>query len=226
MLEFLNQNSGAFAVIFSAIVAISTIVYACLTWKLVSETRKMRKIQTEPLVSLKLQYRDDFETAIDLIIKNIGKGSAKNINFNIEPNLIDPFGRLVNDRNIIKSGIEYLEPNQEVRTTVAVITDYENKYKDKIYKIDINYHNIKGDKLQDVFKFDFSDFVGLSELKDDSLKKVANSIANIERNLLLVLNNSRRLQINTYNSEDRKEEHKKQLEREEEYFKQSKKNKK
>jgi len=43
LLEFLNQNSGAFAVIFSAMVAFATIVYAILTWKLVSETKKMRE---------------------------------------------------------------------------------------------------------------------------------------------------------------------------------------
>ena len=48
VLEFLNENRGAFAVAFSAVVAIATIVYAILTWRLVSETRKMRVAQTEP----------------------------------------------------------------------------------------------------------------------------------------------------------------------------------
>lgn len=48
VLEFLNENRGAFAVAFSAVVAITTVVYAILTWRLVSETRKMRVAQTEP----------------------------------------------------------------------------------------------------------------------------------------------------------------------------------
>ncbi|PNR89319.1 hypothetical protein X925_03280 [Petrotoga sp. 9T1HF07.CasAA.8.2] len=48
VLEFLNQNSGALAVVFSALVAIATIVYAKLTWSLVAETRKMREAQIEP----------------------------------------------------------------------------------------------------------------------------------------------------------------------------------
>ena len=39
LVEFLNENSGAFAVV----VAIATVVYAILTWRLVSETRKMRE---------------------------------------------------------------------------------------------------------------------------------------------------------------------------------------
>jgi len=47
-LEFLNENSGAFVVIFSAVVAIATIVYAILTWRLVSETRKMRFEHWQP----------------------------------------------------------------------------------------------------------------------------------------------------------------------------------
>ena len=50
ILEFLNQNSGAFSVLFSGLVALATVVYVVLTWKLVSETKKMRKVQTEPKI--------------------------------------------------------------------------------------------------------------------------------------------------------------------------------
>ncbi len=39
-LEYLNHNSGAFNVIFSGLVAFSTIVYAFLTRSLVSEQEK------------------------------------------------------------------------------------------------------------------------------------------------------------------------------------------
>jgi hypothetical protein len=44
--------------VFSGVVALSTVVYAVLTWKLVAETRKMREAQTEPKVSVFVEMND------------------------------------------------------------------------------------------------------------------------------------------------------------------------
>jgi len=60
ILEFLNQNSGAFSVLFSGLVALATVVYVVLTWKLVSETKKMRKVQTEPKICVFIQPREEY----------------------------------------------------------------------------------------------------------------------------------------------------------------------
>jgi len=49
-LDLLNRNSGAFTVLFSAVVALATVVYAILTWRLVTETKEMREVQTEPKI--------------------------------------------------------------------------------------------------------------------------------------------------------------------------------
>jgi len=48
------------SLIFSALVAVSTMVYAVLTWKLVSETKKMREAQTEPKISVSIQPREEW----------------------------------------------------------------------------------------------------------------------------------------------------------------------
>ena len=42
-------------VAFTGVVALSTVVYAFLTWRLVSETRRMREVQTEPRVSVRVE---------------------------------------------------------------------------------------------------------------------------------------------------------------------------
>ena len=52
LLYFVNQNSGAIQVVFSGIVTLATLIYAVLTWKLVSETRRMRKAQTDAKVTV------------------------------------------------------------------------------------------------------------------------------------------------------------------------------
>lgn len=81
MLEYFNQNSGALSVLFAGIVAISTIIYAILTGSLVRETKKMRKVQTEPKIAVYLEQNNAIQNSLDMVIKNIGMGSAHNIKF-------------------------------------------------------------------------------------------------------------------------------------------------
>jgi hypothetical protein len=63
LFEFLNKNSGALSVLFSAAVTVATVVYAILTWKLVRETMLLREAQTEPRIEITAQ---PFETAFKL----------------------------------------------------------------------------------------------------------------------------------------------------------------
>lgn len=79
--KFLNENSAALTVIFSAVVTLATAVYAILTWILVSETRKMRQVQTEPKIEISLQSLDIAVHIVRLHIRNIGLGPALNIRF-------------------------------------------------------------------------------------------------------------------------------------------------
>ncbi|MBI5778974.1 MAG: hypothetical protein HZA49_05915 [Planctomycetes bacterium] len=83
MLEFLNQNSGAFNLLFSFLVSLATIVYAILTWRLVSETRKIREIQIDPKISINIQPKEEAKSFIEMVIKNIGLGPAYNISFEL-----------------------------------------------------------------------------------------------------------------------------------------------
>lgn len=45
-------------IVFTDVVAASTIAYAVLTWRLVAETRRMQEIQTEPGLSVRLGDSD------------------------------------------------------------------------------------------------------------------------------------------------------------------------
>jgi hypothetical protein len=81
----LNQNLGIISLVFAGVVAISTIIYALLTWKLVNETSKLREFQTEPRISLSVELDQNTVTLMDLTIENIGHGPAYTIAFEIFP---------------------------------------------------------------------------------------------------------------------------------------------
>lgn len=70
---------------FTGIVAKSTFVYAVLTWRLVSETKRLRVAQTEPMVSVTYHPREEWINFSDFRIKNVGAGPALEIKFEVEP---------------------------------------------------------------------------------------------------------------------------------------------
>lgn len=113
ILDFLNANSGSFSVLFAFLVAFATIVYAILTAKLVSETIKLRKAQTEPNVCAYVQIMSGWYPFNAFVIENIGMGPAKEIKLSVKRDFeID--NEKVSELSVIKNGINYLAPNQKI----------------------------------------------------------------------------------------------------------------
>jgi hypothetical protein len=67
-------------VVFTGIVALSTVFYAVVTLRLVSETRRMREVQTEPRESVRAELTTlGGQDGMNLVIQNDGQGPAENI---------------------------------------------------------------------------------------------------------------------------------------------------
>ena len=132
ILEALKQHSDALTVIFTAVVTLSTVVYAILTAILVSETRKMREVQTEPKIHITLE---SFVFAIHIIrlnIQNIGFGPASNLTFHLSviaggdsaEKLLSEF----TESNFFKTGLRHFGPGQNVYSAYTQTTqDFEGK---------------------------------------------------------------------------------------------------
>ena len=221
LLEFLNQNSGAFAVVFSAIVAIATIVYAILTWELVSETKKMRESQTEPKVSVTIQPREEWINFIDMVIQNIGLGPAYNIKFEVSPDFEYTKGGFLSNLGFIKNGLGYLSPNQKLQFFLTSLSEnFEVKTK-KPFKIKVTYQNSLGKKYEDVYIIDFSQLIGLSQLGEPPLYKIAKNIDDIRKDIHNLSTGFNRLKVIRYTKEEVEKETKQMLEQ---YKKQEKEN--
>jgi hypothetical protein len=85
MINWLNTNAAVVSLIFSAVVAGSTVVYACLTAMLVSETHRMRQLQMQPRIEVTLQPREEWMNLISMHVRNIGLGPAYDISFELVP---------------------------------------------------------------------------------------------------------------------------------------------
>lgn len=187
MIEYLNANSGSLSVFFSFIVALSTVCYAILTWRLVTETKRLREVQTEPKVSIRMESEEYSIGFIALFIKNEGQGPAYDVKFSYQflekesssKNIIDDFEKL----KFLKRGFDYLSPGQEVKSFfTSTYQAGDNLFKTKI-EVDISYKNIHSKAILDKYLLDFSSFENRIQAGKPYLYEISNSLENIDKNL-------------------------------------------
>lgn len=207
LLDFLNQNSGSLSLIFSGVVTIATVTYVILTRSLVKETKKLRKVATEPLISIYIEPEERWINLIDLVIKNIGGGPAYNISFRIEPDfLIDK------DRNKYLSSLsfmqhlEYLSAGQCLRFFLASAVDVLNRENGKSFKITVSYEGKDKAKYEEEFIINFEKFKGLERIGEPPLHQIAKAIDKISKDIGHLSTGFHRVKTDIYISKDREQE--------------------
>jgi len=116
VVHFLNSNAGALNVVFSAVVALATVVYALLTWKLVSETSELRRAQTDAFVIVAAVPNQQAFGFLDMIVRNDGSGPAYDVTFEISECTLPEVQKKLADTGFIKRGLAYLPSRHEFRT--------------------------------------------------------------------------------------------------------------
>ncbi len=146
-------------IIFSGMVAISTVVYAILTWKLTSETRKSREGQTEPCIVMYPIYNINYfyNNQIDIIIENVGMGPSRNISFEIvdykeKKNTSSDLIEKIKELSFMRNGIKILSPKNQER--YKLIGNYNEIL--EYVKIKITYENYNGKKLTYNYEINFN----------------------------------------------------------------------
>ena len=146
-------------VFFSGVVALSTVFYAILTWRLVNETRRMRLAQTEPMVTITYHSREGSFGDIDLCIKNVGGGPALDIKFKVEPDFEYYKGIMLSELGLFKNGLNCLEPGGERRFFLTRLTG--RRELGPPFEIKASYQGTIGIEKTDRFTIDFSEMAGL-----------------------------------------------------------------
>ena len=202
-------------VVFAGVVAISTVVYAVLTWRLVSETKKMRRVQTDPLVSVHVEFNEqDGQGRMDLVIRNDGQGAAENISFEFEgdPTYFDD-ERPINELPVIRDGLRYLGPQQGFRIILGwLFGEQFTRATKEPWSFTLSYRSLSGDLTSDTYHIDFSQFVGLI-IPGAPLPRIEKHLDTMQRDLHLVASGFSKLYVLTQTKEEARRE-------EEEFLKQ------
>lgn len=212
ILKILNENAGAIGVIFSGLVTLATVVYAILTWKLVTETRRMRRAQTDAKVTVRIEPREETVHFIKFFISNEGIGPAYDVKFEIVPIPDKKIDQSIRDKisslGYFKSGIEYLSPNQELSSFLtSMLEDFDSKINTS-FNIKISYRNGSGERSEDVYLIDFSIFHGFSTIGKPSLYTIAQEIEKIQKDFHHIAAGFKALKVITQTKEEHiQEEH-------------------
>jgi hypothetical protein len=229
VLKCLNQNSGSIGVLFSGLVTLATLVYAILTWKLVNETRRMRKVQTDAKVVVSLDTRKEAINFIDFILKNEGNGPAYDLKFTAEP--VDPENSEASILTGIRSfgffnkGLDYLSSRQEIRSFLTSMLENFQQKIDTSIRIDVSYKSSFGERFNEKYILDFSIFKGIHQLGKPNLYSIAKSLEKIQTDIHNLTAGSSQVRVLTQTKAEYLEEEQKRLEEAEEFFRKQDKEK-
>lgn len=210
VLDFLNKNSGALTVLFTAVVTISTVVYSILTGKLVSETTKMRQVQTEPKIEITIEPFDFAINIVRLHVRNIGIGPAMNVTFNmkiisggqIAQTLIDEFTKA----NFLKIGLKYFGPGQERYSHYTQLTQQYNEKIESVLVVETSYQSTTGVNYIEQSIIDMSELKGAYQLGTPNLYSIAKSLEKIQQDISNIVSGHKKISAQIYTEEDRQKE--------------------
>lgn len=181
----LNQT---LTLVFSGIVAISTIVYAYLTAKLVKETREMRLLQITPDVQVYLEKADTNPHFVYCIIENFGYGKASDVKFTI----IKDFKYYENERlglskmGSFKHGLSSFYPKKRYKYYLTdLLTNFENKIENSI-EIGVTYKDIHKQKYKRNFVLRIDEILGSGMMQnppDSFIGKISYELKEINKTI-------------------------------------------
>lgn len=171
----------------------------------------MRKVQTEPNLSIFMQPLEQSLSFIDLVIQNIGLGPAYNLIFKIDPDFEYERGKLLSGRGFLKKGIGYLAPSQKIVCFLTSLFENRKSKLENSFKIRVKYENAMGIMYDDIFEIDFSELIGLERIGTPPIHKIADNIEKINNNIDRISSGFNRVKVIAYTKEDIEEEYAKHV---------------
>jgi hypothetical protein len=210
--------------------AIATVAIAILTFILAKETWYLREAQIRqldelkrenirPSIGIQLDSSPVGMNFIDAKITNTGKGIAKKVRFSFKDRYgaaVPPGQDPVSDKflklSMFSKGIETVGIGQTLSSFVFSFLDLGNELGGKIFEpylsIIVDFEDVEGNKYQNTFEIDFSQYEGVSHLGGaDAVHKISDEIKKIRELLGKVVKTSRnRLEVDVFDEADRKAE--------------------
>lgn len=145
---------------------IATSIYVIFAYKLTKETIRLREVETTPFISMHVKP----DLMLSLIIENIGKAPA----YNVELSMEEKYRHCFQCDCDFKHKISYFSPNQQLVIYMDQYTNLEKLEFDSI-PIKVKYSSKDGQVFEETFKIEWKYLSG-SALQKDSLENIKKAI--------------------------------------------------
>lgn len=206
MTDWATANQGWLTLVFSALVALSTVVYAVLTAILVIETRRLRKAQSQPHVSVRVESTPGAFGFTDLVVENVGQGSAYEVRFTLEQDLQLEPKRKASDIGFLHHGISYLAPGQRLSSYFYQIMGLNEQIVDPgrpRLTLTVAYRDATRAKYSERFELDFVHFDNMMRLGTPPADSIAKSLEKINDAIGHIESGWSKIRVLQYDREDR-----------------------
>ena len=198
------ETGDILIIVFTGVVAVSTTAYALLTWRLVSETRLLREVQTEPRVSIRVEASHTGHLGYELIIENVGHGVAKDVRIEFDGDSsyfrnswVNRLPPAIDQLPVIKNGLDYLEPNQAFRFPLGTVSSDEyERATEAPWTFRAQYESLYGKGRTDTYIVDFSQFRG-TFFESNYIKEITDHIKALRKDLHRLTEGLARVQVVT-----------------------------
>jgi hypothetical protein len=220
-MSWVSQYGALITLIFTVAVGVSTVVYAVLTWKLVSETRRMRRAQTDPNVAVFFEAFEDYIGFGCLSVQNIGLGPAYDVTFSLAPGgdiqgadaLLKDFGKIKH----LERGLKFLGPGKKVRSGFTSLRDGHDQKIKAVIEVSARYRSADGRTHQELFRIDFGELEGTVTLGTPHLYSIAETLKKMQADLRHLVTGFKKLKVDVFDADDREKDRAESEERMQKY---------
>lgn len=174
---------------------IVTLIFSgVVAWAAVINTRvsaRLADAELQPAISVFLELDHERRWFFDLVVRNSGRGTARNVRFQVIPDVPvetnDPESRLTRIA-FIGNGLGHLGSGQEMRSALNSYPEMATTPIEIIVTYEPDRASIRPKRLESRFVLDIREFDGIASLGQepiaeiaDSMKKIAGDIRNIRQ---------------------------------------------
>lgn len=198
---------GVMTLVFAAIAAVSTTVYVVLTWRLVVETREMRRFQSEPQLELTVESTEAAINFIRLHLRNVGAAAARDIKLAITPLAGDAMAQKIledfNTTAFMTKGLRYLGPHQERYSGATNSREWSEQKFECCFEITLTYRKPDGKTANELHIVDLGDYKGNYRLGPTTIEKIERHLEVLSEDFHKVFADSGRLGVDVFTAEER-----------------------
>lgn len=165
------------------VLVIATMIYVYFSYKLTQETVKLRKVETSPFITVKIEPYN-YSHMLKLEIENIGKSPA----YDVDISFSDKTSRVFEDKEytLPETHINYLPIGQKVTTLIGMVSELQDKIDE--FEIELKYKSkdkiVFNESIKINYKFMLKIHMLLAEPQEiKQLEAIKNEISKINQTL-------------------------------------------